>query len=335
MYTVEVPMYSFPLPLLKELKDKGQLRVVLYGSLPNSPLNGGRPNFLLDGVDGAKTAVGPGVRTADATALLKLAVTTLTGFQPQKLDSATTQFYERVEEANAAQIPFWIAATNLFISEAELAPENMQMFDRLIASGEKHGVKNAVIVASETLEKRLRETYGAKLQYVSSCTKYYEKDRFLPPKLTLPRYLEDLKTYDYVVLTPQDSYHAKLMKTVCDVDADRIIAVADVTCDRSCNAWDHYDMLSRNNKVPLTQIGLKHTIAFSREYATLECPIALGTTRAPDMATRIPICRKAGIKHFKLGRSFSADMSNSINGLIAALAAPDATEEQETALEAV
>src|SRR5258708_2767845 len=114
MYTVEVPMYSSPMERFVEASKR--LHVVLYGSLPDSPFNGGRPNFLLDGVEGVGPDGKPVGKTGDAGNMLKMAMGVLGGFRQPRLDAAVERFWTTVEAANKNGIPFWLAVTNLSVS---------------------------------------------------------------------------------------------------------------------------------------------------------------------------------------------------------------------------
>ncbi len=328
MYTLEVPMYSAPIDYLLNLHKRSDMKVILYGSLPDSPFNGGRPNFLLDGVDGANRAPGsdPGVASTVMGSIM--------GFSQAKLDSAIAKFYETIEEANRQKMQYFLAATNYSVSESELTPENTEVFTRLADLGEKYGVRNAVIMVDATLEAFLRDKFGPRLMYISSCTKYYVHEKIVPWNETLAQYLADLKRYDRVVLTPQDSVSGRVMRDCCALDAEKVTAVADVLCDRTCNAHHHYAMISRHNKVPLRKMNIFSLLPMSSEYASLDCPVSAGRSRLPTLELRVPRQRDAGVRHFKIGRSFSTGMTASIDALVAALSALATRDEEDEAMTA-
>ena len=104
-YSIEVPIYSSSIDHLIELNKRKDIDIVMYGGVPNSPLNGGRFNLVLDGLF-----------------IWNRFRLRLTGKQISK---ALSSFYNTVTKENQNGIPFRVAFTNLFISPEELNEENI------------------------------------------------------------------------------------------------------------------------------------------------------------------------------------------------------------------
>jgi len=296
-YTVEVPIYASPVEHLVKLNRLEGIQIVMFGGVPNSPLNGGRFNYGLDGFF-----------------LWNRLFFNLTRSQLSKISS---NFYKVVTEANQGGIPFYIAFTNMFVSQEELNEENLAPVARLVASSKKYGVKNGVILNNKLLEDFLRRKYGDSLLYVSSCTKYYSPRKILTPRETLSMYLRDSGAYDFICLTPQDSRRQDLIKDVLAESKSKITAICNTYCGDRCNSYHHYAFISKENKRRLLASGAKEILSgafqmidiIGRAFAfiiprTLTCT-AFRTQFCPvDIKKFLWMQLNAGVTNFKLGRGF-------------------------------
>jgi hypothetical protein len=296
-YTVEVPIYASSIEHLIELNRLEDIQIVLFGGFPNSPLNGGRFNYGLDGFF-----------------LWNRLFFNLTKGQLAKLSA---NFYLTVEEANRGGIPFYIAFTNMFVSREELNEENLAPVARLVASYKKYGVKNGVILNNKLLEDFLRRKYGSDLLYISSCTKYYSSRKILTPHETQSMYLRDSGAYDAVCLTPQDSRRQDLIKNVLAASKSKITAICNTYCGDRCNSYHHYAFISKENKTRLLASGITgilfgpfQMIAIIARAFTFIIPRALACTAFRTQFCPVDIKKflwmqlNAGVVNFKLGRGF-------------------------------
>lgn len=296
-YTLEVPIYASPVKHLIELNRLENIQIVMFGGFPNSPLNGGRFNYGLDGIF-----------------LWNRLFFNLTKGQLAKLSA---HFYHTVEEANQGGIPFYIAFTNMFVNRKELNEENLAPVAHLVALSKKYGVKNGVILNNKLLEDSLRRKYGSDLLYISSCTKYYSPLKILTPRETLDMYLRDSGAYDFICLTPQDSRRADLIKDVVTKSKSRITAICNTYCGDRCNSYHHYVFISRENKTRLLASGAAEILLgpfqmlaiIARAFAfiiprILTCT-AFRTQFCPvDIKKFLWLQLNAGVVNFKLGRGF-------------------------------
>ena len=289
-YTIEVPVNSSPLSRLIELDRQDDFHIVVYGGIPDSPLNGGRNNFLLDRE--------------------KFLGRLFFGINKIQLTAAFQRFYANIEKTNAGGIPFYLALTNMFVTKDELIEENLRPIDRLVESGRKHGVKNGLIIYSKLLENNLRQKYGGELAYVSSCTKYSVADRILSPRDTLKMYKEDLLNYDYIVLTPQDSRREKVIREALKDNPAKVICICNSYCANNCNCYQHYELFSRENKRSLLKIKsgyiLISGILFMLKHLTV-CPVVRPPFQKIDFRPIAQMQLAAGVVYFKLGRGIGDD----------------------------
>jgi hypothetical protein len=298
-YSIEVPAYSAPIDHLIKINRLKEIEIVLYGGVPNSPLNGGRFNYNLDGV-----------------LIWNRFLFSLTEKQFKK----TLAFlYETITKANQGNISFRIAFTNMFVSDKELNSENLYPVKFLVESSQKYGVKNGLILNNKRLEDFIRQKYGDKLAYVSSCTKYVSPQKILRPDETLPMYTDDSAKYDYVCLTPQDSRRANLIKDVLGASKGNIIAIANSYCSDQCNSFHHYVYMSQENKKTLLAFRntgiLARTIGFIIPRATT-CSAFRQPFSRMDVKKIAGMQLNAGIVNFKLGRGFGANLIDELVSLI-------------------
>ena len=275
------------------------MRIIIYGGVPDSPLNGGRFNYSLDG----------------------FALYNRLGFRltEKQLAKLLDNFYKTISRANQNGIPALIAYTNLFVSPGELNEKNLGPVRWLVESGEKHGVKNGLILNNKLLEATLRQQYGPALLYVSSCTKYVCPERILTPRETTALYLADSRNYDYVVLTPQDSRREKLIKEVLEKSQCGIIAICNSYCGNTCNSYHHYALMSQENKNSILSIRTKDTVGDALRFIApriTTCTSIRHVFYPVNPAKTAKMQLKAGVVNFKLGRGLGEKCLDSIVSLI-------------------
>ena len=298
-YSIEVPLYSSHIEHLAKLNRLEDIDIVLYGGAPNSPLNGGRFNYSLDG--------------------LFLWDKPFFSLTKRQLARVLDKFYRTLGQANQNGISFRLAFTNMFVSQEELNEENLYPVKWLVASSQKYGVKNGVILNNKFLEDRIRQMYGDKLVYVSSCTKYVSLDKLLTPAETLGMYLSDSGKYDFICLTPQDSRRAGLLKDVLRDAKSGIIAICNSYCADRCNSYYHYAYTSKQNKKSLLSTGLIDTIAGAFMFIlprVFTCSAFRQSFCKMDIKTIVKMQLDAGIVNFKLGRGLGAGLIDRLISLI-------------------
>ncbi|MFH1397379.1 MAG: hypothetical protein ABIH27_02360 [Candidatus Omnitrophota bacterium] len=298
-YSIEVPIYSCPIKHLSELNQLEDISIVIYAGVPNSPLNGGRFNYILDGIF--------------------LWDRLLFRLTKRQLSRVLSKFYETLTKANQNSIPFFIAYTNMFISNEELNEDNLYPVKWLVESSKKYGVKNGVILNNKLLEGFIRQKYNDLLVYVSSCTKYVSPDKILTPRETLSMYLEDGGKYDFICLTPQDSRRENLLKEVLCDSKSGIIAIANSYCADNCNSYYHYEQTSNENKKSILTIG---SIGIITGAFAFVMPRVLMCTAIRQQFCKVDIKKiaemqlEAGITNFKLGRGMGDNLLDQLVSLI-------------------
>ena len=298
-YSIEVPIYSSSVGHLAKLNRLDDVEIVLYGGAPNSPLNGGRFNYVLDG--------------------LFLWNRIFFSLTKKQLARVSDKFYETLTQANQNNISFRLAFTNMFVAREELNEENLYPVKRLVESYQKYGVKNGVILNNALLEDHIRQRYGDQLVYVSSCTKYVSPHKLLTPGETLSMYLEDSGKYDFICLTPQDSRRAGLMKDVLADAKSGIIAICNSYCADRCNSYYHYAYTSKENKKSILSVGLLGTIAGALTFIlprAFTCSAFRQSFCKMDINKIAQMQLSAGIVNFKLGRGLGAKLIDRLVSLI-------------------
>ena len=298
-YSIEIPLYSSSIGHLAKLNRLEDIDIVLYGGAPNSPLNGGRFNYSLDGLF---------LWDRPFFALTK-----------RQLSRVSSKFYETLDRANQNGISFRLAFTNMFVAREELNEENLYPVKWLAASSQKYGVKNGVILNNKLLEDCIRQMYGNKLVYVSSCTKYVSEHKLLTPRETLSMYLEDSGKYDFICLTPQDSRRVGLLKDVLRESKSGVIAICNSYCADRCNSYYHYAYTSKENKRSLLSVGVIETITGAFTFIlprVLTCSAFRQSFCKMDIGTMAGMQLNAGIINFKLGRGLGARLIDRLISLI-------------------
>lgn len=294
VYTIEVPIYANPISTLIALQRRGDISIMLYGGFPDSPLNGGRMNFTLDGFAPPGTLL-------EAEGLQNLS------FNHELLALAKGDFYKTIAEANRNGVAFNLAFSNYFIEKGELSHANLEPVERLVQLGLQYQVRNGVIINCQVLEDCLRRNYSDSLNYISSCTKYVSPDRVLSANETLRLYKKDVEQYDFVVLTPQHSRNRYVLKAMAETHPQQVIAICNSYCARGCNSYWHYELISRENKKSLLQYSIQDLVNsashFCRRYN--KCP---AVTAKKDLRLKDKVERQleAGIVNFKIGRGIGA-----------------------------
>lgn len=303
-YLIEVPIYSSSIEHLIELNQLEDIDIVMYGGVPNSPLNGGRLNVFLD-----ELFIWPRF-------FLRLT--------KKQLSKALSNFYNIVAKANQNSIPFRIAYTNMLISHEELNEENLYPVKWLVESSQKYGVKNGIIITNKLLEDFIRQKYGDKLVYVSSCTKYYSPDKILTHHESLSMYLEDSLKYDFIVMTPQDSRRENLLKDVLRGSKCGVTAICNSFCAYNCNSYYHYKCFSNMNKKSLLTMGYSGfpiladalTFYMRRGYKCGYCLSLFQPFRNAYIEKIAKMQLESGIVNFKIGRGLGSDFLDRLVSLI-------------------
>jgi hypothetical protein len=283
-------MHRVPLARLTEIRESHGIDVVLYGGFPDSPLNGGRANFALDD---APTTSGRRPKLS-----------------PETLAEARRSFFQTVEEANCRGFAFLAALTNPLVDQDELTAENLAPVEWLISCSRRHGVRNGVIVNNPLLETRLRETHGRDLRYVSSCTRYFEADRILTPRDTIPRYLADAERYDLVIVTPQDSRREPVLRELSRRIPGRFATICNAYCADDCNSYHHYLATGRDNKRPLLEYRVSDMLSTALDVSghCPSCPVLTGEVHRMDFRETARRQLAAGVRNLKIGRGFGDDL---------------------------
>jgi hypothetical protein len=297
-FFLEIPIHSVPLSRLVEIEDRHPVSFILYGGFPDSPLNGGRANFSLDG----------SVTRQDGTVALS----------PETLAAARRRFFATVKEANRRGIAFLLAFTNMLVCEEELTADNLAPVEWIARTGSRHGVLNGVIVNSPALERRLRSSYGRDLQYVSSCTRYFRKDRILSPAETTELYIADSQRYDLVVVTPQDSRRKRVLAALSKKIPNRFAAISNSYCADDCNSFHHYLATSEENKKSLLEYGFSDVLDVANRVCAHypSCPVATGGVERLDVRRTTRVQLSTGVTHFKVGRGIGEDGFDDVVGLL-------------------
>ena len=291
MFTIEVPIFANPLDRVLTARDETGYTFHLYGGFPDSPLNGGRNNFSLDGWDNparflASEAVSDVVRDARAA------------------------LYREVKAANRAGIPFLLTYTNLYVSPRELTADNLAPVERLACWGQRYGVANGVILNHPSLERQLRQRYGDTLYYVASCTRYVRPRGVLSFAETLPLYVADAARFDRVVITPQHSRSSRALATLGSRHPSPFVAISNSYCADACNCHAHYRLISRENKRSLDGYGVHDIQRYAETLARIypRCPLLSLKREDLDVTGMARRQRHHGIRNFKLGRGIGGDM---------------------------
>ncbi len=298
-YTIEVPIYSSPIKQLIKFNRLKNINIIMYGGVPDSTLNGGRLNYSLDG--------------------LFIWDRLFFGLTKRQLVKATKKFYKTVTNANENGISFFLAFTNMFVSSKELNEENLYPVKWLVESSGKYGVKNGIIINNQILEDFIRQRYGSKLVYASSCTKYVSPHKILTPEETLSMYLGDSKKYDFITLTPQDSRREGLIKEVLKGSRCETIAICNSYCSYNCNSFYHYEYTSKLNSKSLRDIRNISILFGAFNFIikrALKCSAFLQPFRQANIKNIAEMQLKSGITNFKLGRGFGADFLGQLVSLI-------------------
>lgn len=300
-FSIELPIYSNSIEHLAEIAQAGDIDIVVYGGVPNSPLNGGRLNFSLDGF------------LLNDKVSLKLS--------KKQLSKVLTSFYETVAKVNQSRISFRYALTNMYVSPEELNDENLDPVAQLVASSQKFGVKNGLMLNNPLLEDCLRKKYGDQLIYISSCTKYVVPERILTPRETINLYLKDSGKYDFICVTPQDSRRGSLLKEVLSQSQCEVIAICNSYCSNNCNSFHHYHYMSQLNKKSLLNLGLGQVLpgAFTflyRKRQVFRCSAFRQILGSLDINEIAEMQLEAGITNFKIGRGIGADCLDQLVSLI-------------------
>ena len=287
-FALEVPLHSYSLQELAAITRRYPIRIDLYGGFPDSPLNGGRPNLVLDGLPR-----GPGCGTHPSE---------------HAVAQARGMFFQAIEAANRQGIGFLVAFTNMFVEGKELNGENLAPVDWLARTGRSCGVRNGVILNSDRLREYLRWHYADDLRLVGSCTRYFTPERIATPLETIPRYLEDAGRYDLVTVTPQDSRREEVLRVLVERIPEAYSAICNAYCADACNSYYHYAAISRKNKKPIRSQAFADILDLTLDVAvgSTRCPLMTGEIEHLDVAAIAAMQISTGVTRLKLGRGRGA-----------------------------
>ncbi len=311
--TLEIPMnavmgfYTQP----REFNPPAGINYVLYAGWPGSALNGGRVNGVID--DPYVTTSTTGIYT-DVSA--------------KHLQYMKQYFLECAENANQKGQAFFLAYTNFFAFSEAFNDDNALPLDRLAESGQRHGVRNGVVLANDDIRAWAKSIAGDGLDYICSCTKVYTSERRLEREQRIDAYKKALDEFDYVIIAPPDSSIEPQLDNIPVEARARIITVADSPCPETCNGYWHYAGTSALNI--LTTIGKDHPEhenydSFAKT-AGLKKIIECNGSSA-DLLQRIDMLLSKGYRHFKIGRSPSmAQMVMRVGAAVAHLTSNDTSQ---------
>ena len=308
-YSIRVPLYASPIEFLSKINKSENIAISIYGGVPNSPLNGGRYNSGLDGLVLKDrlflNITQKHLTTALASFYKTIAKASQHNITQKHLTTALASFYKTITKANQHNISFYIAFTNMFVSQEELNEENLYPVRRLVESSEKYGVKNGLILTNKLLENHIRQKYGPRLLYTSSCTKYVSPHKILTPEETLSMYREDDGKYDCICLTQQDSRRGDLLKAVLRDSKSSILAISNSYCSDTCNSYHHIKDVSDRNKKSLLNTGAIELVSDVQAFMLprlASCPAMRFSFLKLPVKKIAAMQLNAGITNFKLGR---------------------------------
>jgi hypothetical protein len=207
------------------------------------------------------------------------------------------------------------------VQEDELNEKNLSPVEWLTNASMKYGVKNGVIINNKRLEACIRERFGDKLVYISSCTKYVSPHKLLTPRETKAMYREDIDNYDQVVLTPQDSRREDVVKEAVRFGGEKIVAIANSYCAYGCNSYHHYASMSRENKTSMLKLADWNVLMDGIKFLfprMSQCSAFRHSITSVNVEKIAGMQIRAGIVNFKLGRGFGVDGFEKLVALIQA-----------------
>lgn len=208
--------------------------------------------------------------------------------------------FEKVTELNENGVPFYLISTNHLCSDAELSDSRVtEVFDFLNSSS----VRNGVIVVNPKLEGFVRENYD--LAMVSSCIRVFP-EKMLSREEKIFQYNQDLKKYDAVVLSQQDSFNREIVEAVDEGLRSKLVPILSSPCLNSCNSYWHYFYNSLCNKRDSffnSEVeDLEEKINFAEEKFIKFRKVCLKANFLEFSAEDVKDYIELGIKIFKIGR---------------------------------
>jgi hypothetical protein len=285
VHKIEVPLYAYPVDLLLYVMRSFHVAVSIFGGYPDSPFNGGRNNFLLDGK-------APPQFEGEC-------------YSKAFIEGVRSEFWDMIDEANRNGIPFFLTFSNMFCDPTELTPTNLEPIERLVQSGNRYKISNGVIINNAFLEQKIRHKYSGQLIFISSCTKYVLPDRLLSIQESIDWFLKDSSQYDYVVITPQLSRNKLALSQLAQECPEKFIAIANTYCSTLCNSYHHYEFTSRQNKIPLHLLRMQDEMVKASEIFAPHmehCSAVKQINSDMRLQDKVRMQLEAGIRHFKIGR---------------------------------
>lgn len=266
--TIEIPDYLVEYAL----ENYPDQNFIAYGSLPFSPLSGGRPQeYIMNNL-----------------------------FEYLKCDvsEVTEKYFELVEDINNKDVPYFIAFNNLMYCKSEYGHHGRET--DLLSRLSKSNLNNGVIVANHVVELWVRQNYS-NLKVISSCQRFCSPDGMGDDE-RIREYSMALRNFDLVTLSFEDNSRLDIIGKLSTEYRDKIILITNPRCGADCNRYWHYLQISLlNNKIPPEKIipsdKLKHID---------DCVSRKRPAKILDSET-IKQLLERGVRNFKVVRSSSID----------------------------
>jgi hypothetical protein len=289
--TLEIPMYAVMgfYTQAREFNPPEGIKYVLYAGWPGSALNGGRVNGMFDGHNGVKQCTGLYANPAQ-----------------EPLPAMKSHFLECIEKANRKGHAVYLTYSNFFALSETFNSENALPLERLAESGERHGIRNGVVLANDEIKAWVKSKVGSSLDYVCSCTKFYASNLKLGRDERIESYKKVLEEFDYVVIAPPDSSIEEQLDAIPDEKREKIIAVVDSPCSESCNSFWHYAGTSVLNillAIEKSHVDYERFDDFLGEMALLKVSECDSVHDDHLLQRRTEMLLSKGYSYFKLGRS--------------------------------
>ncbi|MBT4540056.1 hypothetical protein HOC35_00950 [Candidatus Woesearchaeota archaeon] len=302
--TLHIPMYAItgtyrdsrPIDLPKGIN------YVLFAGFPGSGINGGRPNINSD--DSNAFVYDPGTQTSGLKTICRYG----------RLLRIRKHFYNCVEEANSLGIPVSLTFTNYFPDATYWDLGNARAVRVLKKKGKKHKDKmhgkNSITVANPGIESWAKDITKDSLDFVCSCTSFYNEEKILTREERLNGYRRKLENFDLVVITPPETAIPEQLEALDRDTLDRVVGVAGSPCVEVCNSYWHYAQASAVNILTATGFFTE----FSHKYEKMLKNIHESSKTKCAMKTRnvrkdVHTLLNAGIPNIKIGR-FSNDTTD-------------------------
>ena len=276
--TLEVPVSVGVERMISRAREGHSL--IAYGSLCNSPLNGGRNNQL---------------NNPRLDAMLLLAS------------------FSDVVNLNEKGIPFYLTLTNLVCAPEDLEDELTLAALEYLAD---NSPENGVIVANSEIELFVRTDYP-QLRIASSCIRLYSQKEMLSESQRIDFYNESLRNGNYklVILSPMDSRRPEIVGQIEPAHRARLSALVNTPCVAGCNSYWHYMAVSLFNKGDTAEIykSLLEEALRRKEEQGMGCDSKKETIASDQIIADMV---KLGVGYFKIGRNELSDHASLMDHIL-------------------